>query len=1186
MGFSYSVYSQTSSFSFTQISSGTEVVGPGRGAEQWMHLPWDNGSGHGVQIPAGNTTPGPNFYTRFAWKDIESDATQGSYSWTEFDRRFHQAMDAHQMFSFGVMPICSGCGSASFIPAYLHKLMQAESTLKDWYYSADGAWIPNWNSNSYLSRYKALLQAIANHIATTSYKPSWSSVAIPYASVVYYVDIRGYGNYGEWHTYPWMDDGAYPANAHATATTLQTLIDYNLQIFPNYPNVILMNAFTNTSASFVPAQTTYYALTAMNSWGQIGWRRDNFGDPQYSSILENNPETYNPGSGSVALSTLIMNKWKYAPITGEPLGGLTSSYTCGSPYCHIITEVNLYHVTSFGNGNLASPGSSTTQANIIQASRIAGYRLILTGGTMNTALTPGSAFNISLNWQNIGLAPTYENWNVVYELRNSSGGVVWTSISSFKPKLFLPSTTPTVVSENFTLPATVSSGTYGLYLIIRDPSNYKNPLSLAITGRNTDGSYLLRSNMTVGSASNLPPTVNAGTDQTIQLPTSTAKLTGTATDADGSVSSLAWSIVSGPAGSTISSPTSATTNITGLVQGVYVYRFTATDNKSAKSTDDLQITVNAAPPSNQSPVAKAGTDITITQPASSTTLNGSSSSDPDGSISTYAWTKISGPTQYSLANSSAATTALSNLVLGTYSFRLRVTDNAGATASDTILVTVKAANQNPIAKAGTDITITQPASSTTLNGSSSSDPDGSISTYAWTKISGPTQYSLANSSAATTTLSNLVLGTYSFRLRVTDNTGATASDTILVTVKAANQNPVAKAGTDITITQPASSTTLNGSSSSDPDGSISTYAWTKISGPTQYSLANNSAATTALSNLVVGTYSFRLRVTDNAGATASDTILVTVKAANQNPVANAGADITITLPTNRANLNGSGSNDPNGSITSYAWTKISGPSQYAIANASSANTSISNLVQGIYYFRLTVTDNAGATDTDNVKVTVNASSTSSQQVAINDGLSGYDTLNVTFDAAPATLIENQVPVAIAGENMTIPLTYTSITLNGASSYDPDGSITAYAWKQVSGTYLATIMNAASASTEVNRLVEGSYVFELDVTDNSGALSSAIVMVDVVNTLRLTQSLKIYPNPVSSILNFQYLSDLTGRIAVDIFSSNGALMFSTEYNKDQSLLLKQIDMRKSSKGLYYIKVIQPDGTKLSKSFFKR
>src|SRR5215471_4649146 len=71
-GLSYHVNAQTS-FSFSQLSTGTEVMGPGRGAEQWQHLPWDNKSGDGVSVPAGNTTPGSNYYVRFAWKEIESD---------------------------------------------------------------------------------------------------------------------------------------------------------------------------------------------------------------------------------------------------------------------------------------------------------------------------------------------------------------------------------------------------------------------------------------------------------------------------------------------------------------------------------------------------------------------------------------------------------------------------------------------------------------------------------------------------------------------------------------------------------------------------------------------------------------------------------------------------------------------------------------------------------------------------------------------------------------------------------------------------------------------------------------------------------------------------------------------------------------------------------------------------------
>ncbi len=92
---------------------------------------------------------------------------------------------------------------------------------------------------------------------------------------------------------------------------------------------------------------------------------------------------------------------------------------------------------------------------------------------------------------------------------------------------------------------------------------------------------------------------------------------------------------------------------------------------------------------------------------------------------------------------------------------------------------------------------------------------------------------------------------------------------------------------------------------------------------------------------------------------------------NQPPVANAGADQTITLPVSSLALSGTGS-DPDGTVASYGWSETGGPSQASISNTSIPNPAVSNLVAGVYTFRLTVTDNSGATATDNMTVTVNA----------------------------------------------------------------------------------------------------------------------------------------------------------------------------------------------------------------------
>lgn len=90
---------------------------------------------------------------------------------------------------------------------------------------------------------------------------------------------------------------------------------------------------------------------------------------------------------------------------------------------------------------------------------------------------------------------------------------------------------------------------------------------------------------------------------------------------------------------------------------------------------------------------------------------------------------------------------------------------------------------------------------------------------------------------------------------------------------------------------------------------------------------------------------------------------------NSKPVANAGPDKTLTLPTNSVILNGSGS-DADGTITAYTWTKVSGPAA-TLSNANTASLSLSDLVAGIYVFRLTVRDNFPETGSDDVRVTVN-----------------------------------------------------------------------------------------------------------------------------------------------------------------------------------------------------------------------
>jgi hypothetical protein len=285
---------------------------------------------------------------------------------------------------------------------------------------------------------------------------------------------------------------------------------------------------------------------------------------------------------------------------------------------------------------------------------------------------------------------------------------------------------------------------------------------------------------------NQAPIVSAGSPKTVTLPTNSVTLTGTASDPDGSIASYAWTKTSGPA-ATIASPSSISTNVTGLTAGTYVFNLRVTDNKGATANSNVTVTVGSGtPPPNQSPVVSAGSPKTVTLPTNSVTLTGTAS-DPDGTIASYAWTKTSGPAA-TIASPSSITTNVTGLTAGTYVFNLKVTDNKGATANSNVTVTVGSGtpppNQSPVVNAGNPQTITLPTSTVSLSGSAT-DPDGTIFGYFWTKVSG-NGATITSPTSKATTVTGLSAGSYVFNLRATDNKGAVGNKTVTITVNAAN----------------------------------------------------------------------------------------------------------------------------------------------------------------------------------------------------------------------------------------------------------------------------------------------------------------------------------------------------------------------------------------------------------------
>jgi hypothetical protein len=861
-------FSQITPLSFSVIPySDPDLIAPGRGVEHWIDQIWDNNSA--VQVPAGNTQ-GPDIYYRFTWRQFESTGAQGSYDWTKFDQKINAAIDAGKKFNFGVISMYGGNGPtvdgfALSYPDYLHAQMQSE-TYKDWAYSGSG-WIPNWNSNYYLTAWENLLNAIAARIASQSHN------GIPYSKTIGYIDIRGYGNTGEWHNWPWFE--SIPSGRTATVTTLKRIIDSHVRAFPNYPLVNIMGAFDGGNASQIPAEVSWYALTKTNNYGRFGWRRDNWGDPNSDKGLVNNPGSYN----GVLFNTLIMNAWQFAPVVGEPLNSQsTITGFCGCMHCDLEREIRLYHATSFGNGNYPDLSQQCIRDNVIAASKATGYRLIIEGGNMSSTIATGSPFLITLNWKNAGIAPTYENWNVVYELKNSSNVTVWSGTSLFKPKHFLPQLISTPIIDNFTLPTSVPAGTYKMNLIIKDPNGYRKPLLLAITGRNADGSYTLGNVVvsTVNSLLNQSPTANAGNNIVLTLPTNSTTLTGSGTDTDGKIASYSWSKVSGPATFTLGSANAMTTTVSNLVEGTYMFRLTVTDDDGATKTDDVMVTVNAAP---------TGSTYTIFQPTdipASPLNNDGQALEVGVKFRTTQAGYITGIRFYKGAGST-----------GTHIGHLW--SRTGTKLAEAAFINESASGWQQVLFA-TPVAITAGTTYVASYFSSSGDYSSTNPFFTQAVVNGPLRalangedgpngvyvYSVTsafptNNYQTSNYWVDVLLETSMLKSIVADNNGATATDDIKVTANATpNQAPTARAGNDIVVTLPANSTTLNGNPSTDPEGTISNYSWHQLSGPGTSTLSSTTAAMITVGNLQEGNYTYRLTVRDNKNATTTDTVNVTV----------------------------------------------------------------------------------------------------------------------------------------------------------------------------------------------------------------------------------------------------------------------------------------------------------------------
>jgi len=274
---------------------------------------------------------------------------------------------------------------------------------------------------------------------------------------------------------------------------------------------------------------------------------------------------------------------------------------------------------------------------------------------------------------------------------------------------------------------------------------------------------------------------------------------------------------------------------------------------------------------NTPPHANAGTNQ-IVSVGDVITLNGTQSSDADHDLMTYSWSQTSGPTVEIINSDTLTPSFVAPASKEALKFALVVND--GQDESESASVTVTISNRTPLANAGHTISAKR-GSKVSLSGASSIDHDNDKLSYTWTQVYGPSvELKDANSDSPSFTMP-FNSGYLVFALRVNDGTDDSIADT--VAVKSTNTAPVAKIASFTNNATSGTNITLDGTSSSDPDGDHIAFSWSQVLG-TPVMLRDSTSPKPSFKaperpdHLV-----FELTVNDGEKTSHADSVIVSVK---------------------------------------------------------------------------------------------------------------------------------------------------------------------------------------------------------------------------------------------------------------------------------------------------------------------
>jgi len=370
-------------------------------------------------------------------------------------------------------------------------------------------------------------------------------------------------------------------------------------------------------------------------------------------------------------------------------------------------------------------------------------------------------------------------------------------------------------------------------------------------------------------------------------------------------------------------------------------------------------------------------------------------------------------------DATGATPSYTSTNAGIYPIGLRVTDNAAATSTDTAQVTI---TSGLVAEAGGPYSGTVDQS-ITFTGSASGGTSPYQYRWDWTNDG---TYDTSYSSSNTASHSYSSAGSYTVKLQIKDNTGATATDTAQVTI---TSGLVAEAGGPYSGTVDQS-ITFTGSASGGTSPYQYRWDWTNDG---TYDTSYSSSNTASHSYSSAGSYTVKLQIKDNTGATATDAAQVTISSGIVAPAVttNAATGVGDTTATLNGNLDGMGN-----AASCEVWFEYGTTTSYGTSTAHQMKTStgvfsqsISTLTKGtLYHFRAVAKNTAGTifSTIDRMFTTTNIN-VKIQSVIFTNEKTEY--------GAPVYARGDKVGISITLSDNTVNLDYVKLKIEVYNSYN-------------------------------------------------------------------------------------------------------------------------------------------------------